>query len=95
MVMLESRDVLRLAAYELDERGIPNSAAATIAGETSRRQIPRQRDRSDQGSRRRRRRGGDMNSEPLWTAMQSALSGSKSPADALKAAQATAAAATK
>jgi len=34
-------------------------------------------------------------SEPLWTAMQSALSGSKSPADALAAAQTTAAAATK
>ena len=32
-------------------------------------------------------------SEPLWTAFQAALSGSKSPADALKAAQATAAAA--
>jgi multiple sugar transport system substrate-binding protein len=34
-------------------------------------------------------------SEPLWTAMQSALSGSKSPADALATAQSTAAAATK
>ncbi|KKK04909.1 extracellular solute-binding protein [Micromonospora sp. HK10] len=34
-------------------------------------------------------------SEPLWTAVQGALSGSKSPADALAAAQATAAAATK
>jgi multiple sugar transport system substrate-binding protein len=34
-------------------------------------------------------------SEPLWTAMQAALSGSKSPQDALTAAQATAAAATK
>jgi multiple sugar transport system substrate-binding protein len=34
-------------------------------------------------------------SEPLWTAMQAALSGSKSPQDALKAAQSTAAAATK
>ncbi|WP_245665312.1 sugar ABC transporter substrate-binding protein [Actinoplanes subtropicus] len=34
-------------------------------------------------------------SEPLWTAVQAALSGSKSPQDALKAAQSTAAAATK
>jgi multiple sugar transport system substrate-binding protein len=34
-------------------------------------------------------------SEPLWTAMQAALSGSKSPQDALAAAQTTAAAATK
>lgn len=34
-------------------------------------------------------------SEPLWTAMQAALSGAKSPADALTAAQTTAAAATK
>jgi multiple sugar transport system substrate-binding protein len=34
-------------------------------------------------------------SEPLWTAMQAALSGSKSPADALAAAQTAAAAATK
>jgi len=34
-------------------------------------------------------------SEPLWTAMQAALSGSKSPQDALTAAQSTAAAATK
>jgi multiple sugar transport system substrate-binding protein len=34
-------------------------------------------------------------SEPLWTAMQAALSGSKSPAAALAAAQTTAAAATK
>jgi multiple sugar transport system substrate-binding protein len=34
-------------------------------------------------------------SEPLWTAMQAALSGSRSPADALAAAQAAAAAATK
>ncbi|GIF20021.1 multiple sugar transport system substrate-binding protein [Actinoplanes tereljensis] len=34
-------------------------------------------------------------SEPLWTAFQSALSGGKSPADALKAAQTTAASATK
>jgi len=34
-------------------------------------------------------------SEPLWTAFQAALSGSKSPQDALQAAQATAAAATK
>ena len=34
-------------------------------------------------------------SEPLWTAFQAALSGSKSPADALAAAQSTAAAATK
>jgi multiple sugar transport system substrate-binding protein len=33
-------------------------------------------------------------SQPLWTAFQSALSGSKSPQDALKAAQSTAAAAT-
>ena len=34
-------------------------------------------------------------SEPLWTAFQAALSGSKSPPDALKAAQSTAAAATR
>lgn len=34
-------------------------------------------------------------SEPLWTAMQAALTGSKSPADALAAAQGAAAAATK
>ena len=34
-------------------------------------------------------------SQPLWTAFQAALSGSKSPQDALKAAQATAAAATR
>jgi multiple sugar transport system substrate-binding protein len=34
-------------------------------------------------------------SEPMWTAFQAALSGSKSPQDALQAAQATAAAATK
>jgi multiple sugar transport system substrate-binding protein len=34
-------------------------------------------------------------SQPLWTAMQAALSGSKSPAEALAAAQATAAQATK
>ncbi|MDG6105768.1 extracellular solute-binding protein [Dactylosporangium aurantiacum] len=34
-------------------------------------------------------------SEPLWTAVQASLSGSKSPADALAAAQAAAAAATK
>jgi multiple sugar transport system substrate-binding protein len=34
-------------------------------------------------------------SEPMWTAFQAALSGSKSPADALKAAQSTAASATK
>ena len=34
-------------------------------------------------------------SEPMWTAFQAALSGSKPPADALKAAQTTAAAATK
>jgi multiple sugar transport system substrate-binding protein len=34
-------------------------------------------------------------SQPMWTAMQAALSGSKSPQDALAAAQATAAAATK
>jgi multiple sugar transport system substrate-binding protein len=34
-------------------------------------------------------------SEPMWGAFQAALSGSKSPADAMKAAQATAAAATK
>jgi multiple sugar transport system substrate-binding protein len=34
-------------------------------------------------------------SEPMWGAFQAALSGSKSPADALKAAQTTAAAATK
>ncbi|GAA3926568.1 sugar ABC transporter substrate-binding protein [Actinoplanes auranticolor] len=34
-------------------------------------------------------------SEPLWTAVQAALSGSKSPGDALTAAQATAASATK
>ena len=32
-------------------------------------------------------------SEPMWGAVQAALSGSKSPADAMKAAQATAAAA--
>jgi multiple sugar transport system substrate-binding protein len=34
-------------------------------------------------------------SQPLWTAFQAALSGSASPADALKTAQTTAAAATK
>jgi multiple sugar transport system substrate-binding protein len=34
-------------------------------------------------------------SQPLWTAFQAALSGSKSPQDALKAAQSTAAAATR
>ena len=34
-------------------------------------------------------------SEPLWTAMQAALSGAKSPQDALSAAQTTAASATK
>jgi multiple sugar transport system substrate-binding protein len=34
-------------------------------------------------------------SEPMWTAFQAALSGSKSPQDALKAAQSAAAAATK
>ena len=34
-------------------------------------------------------------SEPMWGAFQAALSGSKPPADALKAAQATAASATK
>jgi multiple sugar transport system substrate-binding protein len=34
-------------------------------------------------------------SEPMWTAFQAALSGSKQPAEALKAAQSTAAAATK
>jgi len=34
-------------------------------------------------------------SEPMWTAFQAALSGSKSPQDALAGAQQTAAAATK